>query len=40
MYEHEDGGKTNNFAILKYKLAMRNSGNALTILGTYPFSEM
>jgi len=39
MYEHE-GGNTNNFALLKYKLAIRNSGNALTILGTYPFGEL
>lgn len=39
MYEHDDG-KTNNFAVLKYKVAIRNSGNALTILSTYPFSEL
>ena len=39
MYEHDDG-KTNNFALLRYKVSMRNSGNALTILATYPFSEL
>lgn len=39
MYQHE-GGKTNNFALLRYPVVIRNGGNALTILGTYPFSEM
>lgn len=39
MYEHDEG-KTNNFALLRYSLAIRNSGNALTILATYPFSEL
>lgn len=39
MYEHE-GGMTKNFAILKYALAIRSAGNALTILATYPFSAL
>jgi len=39
MYEH-DGGRTKNFAILKYGLAIRSAGNALTILATYPFSTV
>ena len=39
MYQHE-GTHTNNFALLKYNLAIRNGDNALTILATYPFSEL
>lgn len=39
MYEHE-GGRTKNFAILKYGLAIRSPGNALTILASYPFSTL
>jgi hypothetical protein len=39
MYQYE-GGRTKNFAILKYSLAIRSAGNALTILATYPFSTL
>ena len=39
LFEHDEGN-TNNFALLKYQIAIRNSGNALTILATYPFSEL
>jgi len=44
MFGHE--GETNkqtttkNFAVLKYPLAIRSSGNALTILATYAFSSV
>jgi len=39
MYERE-GGSSRNFALLRYPIAIRSAGNALTILATYPFSTL
>jgi len=39
MYQR-DGGSTRNFAILRYPIAIRSAGNALTVLATYPFSTV
>ena len=39
LYQHE-GTETASFAVLTYKVAVSESGNALTILSTYPFQRM
>lgn len=36
----QEGAETSSFAILTYKLSVEQSGNALSILATYPFARM
>ena len=37
---HEDDEEYTNFAMLRYKIAVGRSGNALSVVATYPFSSM
>ena len=39
LFKH-DGKETTNFATLRYRLAVRSTGNALSIVATYPFSSV
>lgn len=37
---HHDHSQSSSFALLRYTLAIHSSGNALSILATYPLSEV
>lgn len=39
LFEHE-GHETSSFALLRYDISAHDSGNALSIVATYPFSAM
>jgi len=39
LFKHNDE-ETANFAMLSYRFRARQSGNALSIVATYPFSKM
>jgi hypothetical protein len=39
LYEH-DSHETSTFAMLRYELNVHESGNALSMVATYPFSTM
>jgi hypothetical protein len=39
LFEH-DGHETSSFALLRYDISAHDSGNALSIVATYPFSAM
>jgi hypothetical protein len=39
LFKHDDEDVT-NFATLRYKLSVGRSGNALSVVATYPFSTV
>ena len=39
LFKHDDE-ELNNFAMLRYKIAVGRSGNALSVVATYPFSSV
>lgn len=39
LFKHDDE-EYNNFAILRYKFAVGRSGNALSVIATYPFASV